>query len=241
MKVVRAIAMVVAVASAACADREVKVGGPELYSSQRLEARVMDSKNGAPVSNAVVVAVWRKISNYVGRWDGLYCWMETTTDRDGRFIIQMWGPRPAPPFAFLDRRDPEIWILKNGYIVGYFDNEGARRVMLPLGGEPSVTTFVKLPPNKIPGPRPEGYARGANAGSIWHGQALMLDPAGSAEEKARSLAVANPLDPYLPPNLYPIPLFWAEWEAAKSALPVELRKQVPFPPGTAVDYTVTSD
>ena len=240
-KLMAVITLILAIISGACQNVEYEVTRPELYSSSRLEARVVDATTGAPVSDAVVVAVWRKISNRVERWDGIYRFAETATDGDGRFVIHRWGPRPAPQFAFLDRRDPEIWILKNGYVVGYFDNDGAQAVVLPPGGTPAVTTFVKLPPNKIPNRRPGEYARGADGGSIWHGGNLMLERVRSAEEQARSLAIANPLDPHLPASLYPIPLFWAEWEATKLALPSELRSEVTFPPLTAVDYVVRSD
>lgn len=218
---------------------------PEFYSSERIDARVVDETTGNPVDGAVVVAVWRQVEVFIERWDGIYRLYETRTDSDGRFTIPRWGPRPLRSDACLDKRDPEIWVLKSGYRFGYFDNAGQQRPFVPLDVRGSAQRekvsirFIKLPPNKMPHTGRGEYARTADGYCIWNGKILTLRRASSARELAASLAAANPLDPYLPRNPNLLPQFWSEWQKAHESLPVEWQPVVSHPV-SLLDVSITN-
>lgn len=211
---------------------------PPLYSSAPISGTVVDRNTGSPVEGAVVTAIWRKVDNRVGSWNGIFLVRETRTDAAGAFTIPRWGPRTRPASAFLDRRDPELWVLREGYVVGYFDNDGVSDVLLPIDASAGLA-WVKLPPNKIPGARLRDYARAEDGSSAWNGRKLAIRRAGDARELARSLGGANPRDPYLPQNVNPpLPLFFGAWSASYATLPEAERAALPDPPLSLIDYTV---
>ncbi|HYR27602.1 MAG TPA: hypothetical protein VEU30_04010 [Thermoanaerobaculia bacterium] len=225
--------------AAACSPRGETIRKPpyvhELYISERTDAQVVDAATGEPIANAAIVVVWRKISIYVERWEGIQFFSDISTGPDGRFTIERWGPRPGSAEAFLDRRDPEIWVLKAGYMAAYFDNEGASEPYDALPGDPPLTHYVKLPPHAMPGWTRGAYARAATASSIWNGKTLPLKRGRDDRERGATLAAANPLDPYLPMTLTPIPNYWAEWHRCRDALSPPVRALVTFPPKSVVD------
>lgn len=226
----------------ACSERppeqlpEVVLHTPASYSSERIEGHVIDAATAAPVSGAVVVAVWRNISTIHGSWKNIYRFQEVATDVEGRFAIDAWGPGSPPQNAYLDRRDPEIWILKRGYRLGYFDNDGQQRPLAPAPGSDEAPVFIKLPPNKLPKSSIKDNARGESATSIWNGKKLPLARAASDEENARSLLAAKLRDPLLPQHLK-TQLFDGEWQAARRELPDEWQAKV-VEPMSLLDYTV---
>jgi hypothetical protein len=215
---------------------------PEFYTSERIEASVVDSASGEPVAGAVVVVLWRQVDVYSERWSELFGVAELVTDDHGRFTIQRWGPRPSKPGAYIDRRSPELWILKSGYAVGFFDETGRKLPRVPADPADVGTTidYVTLPPNKMAGTTRGAYARAAEASSRWRGSTLPIERAHSSEELSASLAAANPFALDLHRKLSPLPLYWAEWHRSREQLPPELRKGLAFPPHAIVDYVIRS-
>jgi hypothetical protein len=213
---------------------------PEFYTSERIEASVVDSQSGEPVEGAVVVVLWRQVDVYSERWSELFGVTQLVTDAGGHFTIQRWGPRASTPGTYIDRRSPELWVLKSGYAVGFFDETGRKLPRLPADSAGETIDYVTLPPNKIPGSTRGAYARAADSSSRWQGSTLAIDRAGSAGDLAASLAAANPFALDLHRTLSPLPLYWAEWHRSREQLPPELRQDVPFPPHTIVDYVIRS-
>ena len=224
-----------AVLIAKCTRREVEAPlalPPAFYSSSPIVAQVVDSSSGQPIAAAVIAAIWRRIDPISGRWDGVFLALETTTDREGKFKVQAWGPRSSAN-AVLDRRDPELWVIARGYIVTVFDETGPAECLSSTRGD--VLPF-KLPPSQIVNARPRDFAREAQAGSRWTGGTLKLRRASSADELARSLSAANPRDPYAPVVQTPLPGYFGVWRAMWAELPGDVRRRVSDPPLTALGH-----
>lgn len=225
----------IALATVACHQHEPALTSPSvrLYSAGAIAASVRDATTGQPVEGAVVLAVWRKIETYVRRWDGVFLMKEAVTSADGSFTIPRWGPRPLGRDDYLDERGPEIWVIRRGYVATVFDQEGRKElsVIASRGANP----FVILPPNVTPGNRT--FERALTAHSSWNGRTLLLRTARDAGEEQTALAIANPLDPYQHFR-NDCPLYWAEWEASRDALPQPFRSGVPDRPRHGIDYVV---
>ena len=231
------IASALLVTAAGCADREPAhvpalpraEERPASYSSDAIRARVVEAESGKPISGAAVVVLWRRVQMYAGRWDGIYILHERRTGDDGTFEVPRWGPRTLGYDAYLEKRDPEIWVLKRGYLLGYFDNSGPLDRRVFSEGSAPVLRVGKPAPGEMP-PAPHGaYWRASHGGSIWNGRDLPLHRADSAAEEARALELAAPLEPYQPAPVK-LPLFWSEWDAARDALPAEAREiEKPLP------------
>lgn len=203
---------------------------PQQYSAAGMRARVVDDRTGGPIPDAVVLVLWRKIDTYRQTFGGVYAHHEVVTGDDGSFEVPRWGPRTLHYDYYLDARDPEIWVLKRGYLLGYFDNTGTvdPRVFR-TGGVLDATRISKAPPGTVPPVERQRYARGANGASVWHNRTLALHRASSPEEAARSLALTAPLDTH---ELSRIEMnrFWQEWTEARDALPEPSRKGLEEPP-----------
>jgi hypothetical protein len=217
---------------------------PEFYTSHRIDAVVRDSSTGEPVADAVVLALWRQIDGHVERWgDRLFAVAEARTDENGRFTVNRWGPRHASPNAFIDKRSPELWVLRRGYLVAMFDETGRKLPAVPLDhlhDSDVPIRYVTLPPNKEPSFVRGARARAPEAGSRWHGSVLLLDRAADPQALANSLAAANPFARELDRRLSPAPHYWREWRGAVEALAPEKRMIVPSPPYALVDYVLTA-
>lgn len=216
---------------------------PEFYTSHRIDATVVDAQTQEPVEGAVVVAVWRQVNVYAERWaDSPFGVAETATDAEGRFTIKRWGPRMPSPDSYIDKRGPELWVLKDGYLVGFFDERGRQNPSLPIEAlrDPQrPIDYVTLPPNKE-GDRSRGArARPAEGSSAWNGKRLELQGAESDQDRAASLRAANPFSLDIYRKLIPIPRYWEEWNRSRDSLPEQVRETVPFPPYSLVDYTIT--
>ncbi len=217
---------------------------PEFYTSDRIDATVVDAKTRQPLAGAVVVAVWRQVDVYVERWaDRLFGVAEVQTDAEGRFTIHRWGPRMASPQTFIDNRSPEFWVLKEGYLVGFFDNTGDRKPAVPpetLADARVSVAYVTLPPNKIAPWTRGARARPADGSSLWNGRTLSLQRAESPPDLAASLAGANPFERELSRKLSPLPRYWEEWHRSRDTLPPDFQARVTFPPYSLSDYIVMS-
>lgn len=207
------------------------ISRPEFYSSDAIECRVYDAVTSKPVTGAVVVALWRRMS-IAGEWRGTFRWEEAVTDKDGQFVIHRWGPRYLEPDHDLDGRDPELWILKRGYLLGYFDNTG--RLDPRYFSAAQIMGPGKLPPARSTVRILGQYSRKKEEPFVWNGKTLTLSPAAPGTQIARSLEAANPIDTFdpIPPKLR---LFWDEWIASYEALPSESRSAV-TPPRPLVKY-----
>jgi hypothetical protein len=201
-----------------------------MYSSDAVHGSVVDAVTGRPIEGAVVVALWRKIRVTDGRWDGIFRSSEATTDAAGEFTIPRWGPRPVESGAYLDTRDPELWVLRRGYLLGYFDNE--------FSLEPKVFSTRASQNQRVSKPSPQQtgrftpgmYMRAADGGSAWNGKTLKLHATEAPAMTVRSLESAAPLDLYEAVAVQnQLPLFWAEWIAARDALDPAWRARVEQP------------
>lgn len=203
---------------------------PHWYSSERIEATLVDAADGKPIDGAAVLAVWRKIQGYNDSQDDWFIIREARSDANGRFTIPRWGPRTLDPEYYLDKRDPEIYILKPGYRYRYLDNDGMQMPIRPLGqrNDRVPQPPIKPSPNAIEKRRGE-YARGAFGHCRWTGAVIPLVPVADEEEAAESLAAAMPISIGDSP-LRGGEIYWEVWADAWKALPVEWQKRVNVPP-----------
>jgi hypothetical protein len=210
------VAALVIVLAPACRNDDAipQVTRPDMYSSDAFRIRVVDAATGKPIEGAAVVVIWRLVDSVFHFWSGTFRYVELRTDRDGYFLVNRWGPRWVDRSWYLDSRDPEIWILKRGYLLGYFDNSGAL--------DPLVFSGASTPERiSKPSPRmtdtPLGFARGAAGSSVWAGRTVTLRPISTPKEGVLSLAAAAPIDPYDQGDLI-LGAFKEEWFAARAEL-----------------------
>lgn len=92
------------------------IGDPPFYSAKDIRGQVVDAETGQPLEGVVVVARW--IFNWTvgpGSAGGTINTLETVTDKEGKYFIPGWGPRPRPPFAYLNHLDPELRFFKSNF------------------------------------------------------------------------------------------------------------------------------
>lgn len=87
-----------------------------IYFSEEITGTVVDWETGKPIEGVCVTAFW--IPYYPapgsGGHKGVYMVYESVTDKEGRYRIPAWGPRPAPLFGSLDTA-PNLYYFKKGY------------------------------------------------------------------------------------------------------------------------------
>jgi hypothetical protein len=91
--------------------------GSPYYSTDAIEAWVVDAETGKPIEGAVVTANWQLVSfglDSGGRKLRQLEVMETRTDKNGRFHVP-GILRPNVTFDQLGEEDPQILIFKSGY------------------------------------------------------------------------------------------------------------------------------
>lgn len=88
---------------------------PLTYSAKEIRSQIVDAETDQPIEGAVIVAQWILFEMGVGHRKRLHI-EETVTDKDGRYVIPAWGPKPHPPLTELDREDPMLAIFKSGYM-----------------------------------------------------------------------------------------------------------------------------
>jgi len=90
---------------------------PAFYSAKEIHGQIVDAETGQPIEGAVVVGQW--VLFHIGIGHGGHKSRihihETVTDKDGKYVIPAWGPKPHPPMTELHDRDPDILIFKSGY------------------------------------------------------------------------------------------------------------------------------
>lgn len=108
------------------------LGDPPVYFAKEIRGQVVDEATGQPLEGVVIVAEWRLYAEGIGSGGhgGTLNTLEAVTDKDGRYHIPGWGPRPRPPFAYLDHLDPELKFFRSEYYPRQLTNEilgGANR------------------------------------------------------------------------------------------------------------------
>ncbi len=110
------------------------------YSAAPLQAWVVDAETGEPIEGAHVVAHWALRFGLHGQHGDLEL-MEAVTAADGSFSLPGWGPKPLPSDlpsnARLTNLDPQLIVLKSGYLARAVAN--TMRSMEP-GPGPSLRT-----------------------------------------------------------------------------------------------------
>jgi hypothetical protein len=104
----------------------VALAWPLTYSAPEIRARIVDEKTGEPVPDAVVLAQWALYSQFIGGGAGYLHRQhefETTTDKNGWFVIPAWGPEVRVPYTELDNFIPQFRIFKAGYYARVLSNE----------------------------------------------------------------------------------------------------------------------
>lgn len=92
-------------------------GDPPVYYAKDIHGQVVDAETSRPLEGVVVVARWtlRWIRIGDGSTGGSINTLEAMTDKEGKYFIPGWGPRPRPPLAFLDNLDPELRFFKSNF------------------------------------------------------------------------------------------------------------------------------
>lgn len=170
---------------------------PALYRSEAIRGRVVDFETGAPVERAVVLARWMRLDTFTRHPRGAFHYAEALTDANGEFTIPAWGPRPLDYDYMLDARDPELWVLARGYLLGYYDN----------GNSIEPRAFASDTVLEFIGKTSPGTSRPVTAGSVWNGRELRIGR-GNPETLARSRRAADLLQREEPVKIHP--KLWTE-------------------------------
>ncbi|OGB22592.1 MAG: hypothetical protein A3I66_09925 [Burkholderiales bacterium RIFCSPLOWO2_02_FULL_57_36] len=95
------------------------------YSSEPIEATVVDADTGEPLEGVIVVAHWELVhGSFGGRVpSGQLKVMEAVTDKAGIFRFPAWGPVENKTSGSLEEKSPQILIFKSGYEFGGFTNK----------------------------------------------------------------------------------------------------------------------
>lgn len=90
---------------------------PLMYSAKEIRGRIVDAETNQPIGGAVIVAQWILFEMGIGHGGhkSRIHIHETVTDKEGRYLIPAWGPKPHPPFTDLDREDPMLLVFKSEY------------------------------------------------------------------------------------------------------------------------------
>lgn len=117
------------------------------YSAKEIRGQIVDGESGQPIEGAVVVAQW--VLFHIGIGHGghksrihIY---ETVTDKDGRYVIPAWGPKPRPPMTELQERDPDILIFKSGYEPEVLTNSTMREGAMRMSEWDGKVVKMRLP------------------------------------------------------------------------------------------------
>jgi len=84
-----------------------------IWYSDAFSGKVLDA-NDKPIKGAVVLAAWRSREFLTGSFYTSVV-REATTEQDGSFRIEGWGPRFATRlFSTLDGEQPTMWVVASG-------------------------------------------------------------------------------------------------------------------------------
>ncbi|WP_347257938.1 hypothetical protein [Methylocaldum sp.] len=116
------------------------------YSTEPIQARVVDAETKQPLEDVNVVANWQLEGGLEGGTNlGQMMVMETVTDSAGQFSFPAWGPKAIPsgyPLEYQNARlkdmDPQLLLFKSGYkYLALYNRKTAEQMR---GKGPSVRT-----------------------------------------------------------------------------------------------------
>jgi hypothetical protein len=151
---------------------------PPAYSAKEIRATVVDGATGQPLEGVVVVARW-VLRRMYGDGPKLHV-AETVTDRQGKFLIPAWGPKPRPALMALTWKSPQLLLFKHGYVPEEL-----------YSGE-SKEKFAERFPNyrnmksseiKLWMTITEGYPNRAVQDAFWDGLTIQLEPFRGTEDR----------------------------------------------------------
>jgi hypothetical protein len=188
--------------------------GPLYYWSPKLQGTIIDESTGLPLSNVVVVALW-KPETFMGG-EGRPLWgAEAITHSDGRFALPATRPHIRPPFEWFSKQDPVMWIYKPGYAAIHIDNS------------PGLRFGYAGPTSPWP----------ARRDSYWNGRTIPLSRATNVQVEATSyetlMTIATFSQPeHLDPGHYP--LLWDALALGYTRFPSTLVRGVALSPSQAI-------
>ncbi len=91
-----------------------------MYSSDEIRGTIVDGETDQPIEGAVVVANWTVIKMILwptaeGGKSEDFVTLEAVTDREGKYVIPAWGPKPISPLKVMESNSAHITIYKIGY------------------------------------------------------------------------------------------------------------------------------
>lgn len=151
---------------------------PPAYSAKEIRATVVDGSTGQPLEDVVVVARW-VLARMYGDGPQLHI-AESVTDRQGKFLIPAWGPKPRPALMALTDKSPQLLLFKHGYVPqtlysGESKEEFAQRF-------PNYRN-MKSSEIKLWMTVTKGYPNRAVQEAFWDGLTLQLEPFRGTEER----------------------------------------------------------
>ena len=150
---------------------------PPAYSAKEIRATVVDGATRQPLEDVVVVARW-VLRRMYGDGPQLHI-AETVTDRQGKFLIPAWGPKPRPALMVLTDKSPQLLLFKHGYVpAGLRSGESKEEF---AGRFPDyrnmrsteIGLWMKF----------EGYPNRAVQEAFWDGLTIQLEPFRGTEER----------------------------------------------------------
>lgn len=94
------------------------------WESAGFSGRIVNARDGEPVSGAIVVAHWDLVGPNEGYPRGQLAVIETITDAEGRYQIHGWGPRRVSGAGRVRGDAPLVHIFKHGFVPVVLTNIG---------------------------------------------------------------------------------------------------------------------
>jgi hypothetical protein len=88
--------------------------GTLFHSAKEIRGQVVDEESGKPLQGVIVVAQWQPYFPPSGHRGVIHVY-EAVTDREGKYHIPSWGPKPVPLGAEMRDFDPELRFFLPGY------------------------------------------------------------------------------------------------------------------------------
>lgn len=111
-----------------CGICHILIGGTPFYYATASRARLVDA-TGRPVPDGVVVVVWYLRDTF--GTSAIHYRAETSSGKDGVFLIPALPLRPRLPFHWIPPNDPTLYVYKPGFYMEVLDNRSDTR-----GGSP---------------------------------------------------------------------------------------------------------
>jgi len=192
--------------------------GPLVYSQDAIEARVVDRETKEPLEGVGVLAVWYLYDGLAADTNEMLRYDDAVTDKDGRFRLEKWGPLLRNPRYRLETFDPEIFLVKSGYLkislnnnsVSSVDEKQERYEIKPPGQGDAETRSLHW--------TIDSYSKKSKRPCYWNGKTIGLERAATSKAEADALSFNTP---YLQNRVGPdiAPKFWNAYVDAFNRLP----------------------